>query len=78
MEFGWAYLVPAIAVAGGITYVILKSYWKSRGQIASTSGNSELRAALDASTAASRAILDRLESIETRLGTVEKTLTDIP
>jgi uncharacterized membrane protein YedE/YeeE len=76
MEFGWAYLVPAIAVAGGITYVILKSYWKSRGQ--SSGSNTELQAALEASTAASKAILDKLESIETRLGTVEKTLTDIP
>jgi hypothetical protein len=76
MEFGWAYLVPAIAVAGGITYVILKSYWKSRGQ--SSGSNTELQTALEASTAASKAILDKLESIETRLGTVEKTLTDIP
>jgi hypothetical protein len=76
MEFGWAYLVPAIAVAGGITYVTLKAYWRSKSQ--SSGGNTELQAALEASTAASKAILDKLEGIETRLGRVEKTLTDIP
>ncbi|HEY8914050.1 hypothetical protein [Lacisediminihabitans sp.] len=35
-------------------------------------------AALDANTAASAAMLARRENIETRIGTVEKTLTDIP
>lgn len=69
-------LVPVVAIAGGITYAILLAYFKSKTKWATTSP--ELQSALEANTAASRAILDRLDSIESRLGTVEKTLTDIP
>jgi hypothetical protein len=69
-----ATLIPVIAVAGGLTYVILQSYWKHRAP-ADSAG---LQAALEANTTASKAILDRLESIDARLGTVEKTLNDIP
>jgi hypothetical protein len=71
-------LIPVIAVAGGLTYAILASYWKSREHFAKASGTDELRSALDASTAASKAILDRLDTIDARLTAVEKTLTDIP
>ncbi|MET4782612.1 hypothetical protein [Glaciihabitans sp. UYNi722] len=71
-----ATLIPVVAIAGGITYAILSTYWKSKEKVAGSSP--DLRAALDANTAASRAILERLDSIEARLGTVEKTLTDIP
>ena len=69
-------LIPVVAIAGGITYVILLAYFKSKSKWATSSP--ELQAALEANTAASRAILERLDSIESRLGTVEKTLTDIP
>lgn len=78
MEYGWAYLIPVVAIAGGITYATLSMYWKRKSQLAKSSGTEELRAALEANTAASAAVLARLESIETRIGTVEKTLTDIP
>jgi hypothetical protein len=71
-------LIPIIAIVGGLTYVILNSYWKSKSRFAESSGTGDLRAALDANTAASKAILARLESIDARLGTVEKTLNDIP
>jgi hypothetical protein len=71
-------LVPVVAVAGGLTYAILASYWKSKERFAKASGTDDLRGALDASTAASKAVLDRLDAIDARLRTVEKTLTDIP
>ncbi|MCU1558730.1 MAG: hypothetical protein JWN09_2725 [Microbacteriaceae bacterium] len=76
MEYGWAYIIPVVAIAGGITYAIFNSYFKSKGRIAAAAP--DLQAALEANTAASNAILERLDSIESRLGTVEKTLTDIP
>ncbi len=74
MDFYW--LIPVTAVGGGITYAILNTYWKSKSH--SASAGPGLQAALEANTAASTAILARLDSIEARLGTVEKTLTDIP
>jgi hypothetical protein len=74
MDFYW--VIPVVAIAGGITFVTLNSYWKSKRAFAPT--DSGLKAALEANTAASTAILARLDSIEARLGAVEKTLTDIP
>jgi hypothetical protein len=71
-------LIPVVAIGGGITYAILSSYWKHKTQFAKSSGTDELRAALDANTQASKAIVDRLDAIDARLSTVEKTLTDIP
>ena len=76
MESLLAYLVPLVAV--GLTYAILSIYWKRKSEFAKSSGTDDLRAALDANTTASAAVLTRLEAIETRIGTVEKTLTDIP
>ncbi|HEY0258282.1 MAG TPA: hypothetical protein VGC18_00390 [Lacisediminihabitans sp.] len=68
-------LIPVVAIAGGITYAILNSYWKSKRY---SGPSAELAGALEASTAANRAVAERLENIEARLGVVEKTLTDIP
>lgn len=76
MDFYW--LIPVVAIAGGITYAILNSYWKSgaRGNAAATDPG--LSAALAENAAVNKAILDKLGSIDARLGAVEKTLTDIP
>ena len=68
------YLIPVVAIVGGITYAILASYWRSKRD----ASNPELQAALEANTAASKAIVEKLESIDTRLSAVENTLTDIP
>jgi len=77
MDFYW--LIPVVAIGGGITYAIMNSYFKSKSQMNSASPASpELQVALEANTAASRAILERLDRIDARLGAVEKTLTDIP
>ena len=75
MESLPAYLVPLVAV--GLTYAILSIYWRRKSEFAKSSGTDDLRAALDANTTAGAAVLTRLEAIETRIGTVEKTLTDI-
>lgn len=70
MEYGWGYLIPAIAVAGGITYAILNKYWKTKAQLGSP-------ALIEQNIETNRAVLAKLDSIESRLGVVEKTLTDI-
>lgn len=76
MDFYW--LIPVVAIAGGITYAILNSYWKSgtRGNVAAADPG--LSIALSENAAVNKAILEKLGSIDARLGAVEKTLTDIP
>lgn len=76
MDFYW--LIPVIAVAGGITYAILNSYWKSGASSNATTADPGLAAALAENAAVNKALLEKLDSIDARLGAVEKTLTDIP
>ena len=78
MEYLWPYLIPIVAIGGGITYAILAQYWKRKAEFATNATSPDLLAALEANTEASRAIIARLDAIDSRLGTVEKTLTDIP
>lgn len=72
---GW--IVPVVAVIGGLTWLTLSAYWKYRLR-ASEGGGPNLRGALDANTEATRAVLAKLETLDQRLTAVEKTLTDIP
>lgn len=76
MDFYW--LIPVIAVAGGITYAILNSYWKSDAHRNGATADPGLAAALAENAAVNKALLEKLDSIDARLGAVEKTLTDIP
>lgn len=76
MDFYW--LIPVVAIAGGITYAILKSYWNSAAHGNAAVTDSGLAAALAENAAVNKAILEKLGSIDARLGAVEKTLTDIP
>jgi hypothetical protein len=76
MDFYW--LIPVVAIAGGITYAILNSYWKSGARGNATAADPGLAAALAENAAVNKALLEKLGSIDARLGAVEKTLTDIP
>lgn len=78
MDSNWYYLIPIVAIAGGITYAILNSYWKSKSGHAAASVNPDLAAALAENAAVNKALLEKLDSIDSRLSAVEKTLTDIP
>jgi len=71
MNFYW--IIPAVAIVGGLVYVILTSYWKSR-----RNADSSTQKAVDEHTATNKAVLDKLDSIDSRLTAVEKTLNDIP
>ena len=73
MEYLDAYLIPIVAVGGGITYAILNRYGKSKERV----GNPTMPKALEENTAVNKAMLEKLHSIDTRLSAVEKTLTDI-
>lgn len=76
MDYYW--LIPVIAVAGGLTYAILQAYWKHNAQSTATAADPSIAAALSENAEVNRAILGRLDAIDARLGAVEKTLTDIP
>lgn len=78
MEYLWPYLIPIVAIGGGITYAIFREYWKRKAEFSTGTTSPELLAALEANTEASKAIVARLDTIDSRLGSVEKTLTDIP
>lgn len=78
MEYFWPYLIPIVAIIGGITYAILAQYWKRKTEFTTNATSPNLLAALEANTQASSAIIARLDVIDSRLGAVEKTLTDIP
>ena len=72
---GW--IIPVVAIIGGVTFLILATYWKYQ-QRTSEHASPELRRTLDANTEASRAVLAKLAALDLRLATIEKTLTDIP
>lgn len=71
------WIIPVVAIIGAATFLTLATYWKYRHRTAQAA-SPELRRALDANTESSRAVLARLDVLDQRLATVEKTLTDIP
>jgi hypothetical protein len=71
-------LIPLVVIAGAIGYAILLTYWRSKEKWSRASGAADLRKALADSTAASQAILERLDTLDARLAVVERTLTEIP
>lgn len=73
---GWI-IIPVVAIIGWVIFVTLATYWKYRHRTAEAA-SPELRRTLDASTDATRAVLAKLDALDQRLATVEKTLTDIP
>ena len=73
---GWI-IIPVVAIIGWVIFVTLATYWKYRHRTSEVA-SPELRRTLDANTEASRAVLAKLDALDQRLATVEKTLTDIP
>ena len=71
------WISPVVAIIGAATFLTLATYWKYRHRTAEVT-SPELRRTLDATTEASRAVLAKLDALDQRPATVEKTLTDIP
>lgn len=63
------------SVAG--VHDVVREVYKGKASVAEA-GNSDIKQALDETVAANKLVLAKLESIETRLASVEKTLNDIP
>jgi hypothetical protein len=68
--FGWIGI--AFVLVWGITAVVGSLTWALKRD------NPKLAEAIAENTAVNKALLEKLGTIETRLGAVEKTLNDIP
>ncbi|SDN77302.1 hypothetical protein SAMN05216368_107129 [Cryobacterium flavum] len=77
MNFDFAYLVPIVAIIGGITYAIFNLYFKSCRQAAGSEGSTALTHALAESNATNAALLEKLTSLDTRLVAIERTLSEV-
>lgn len=73
--------VVVVAVAGIVAGVITNAVNKSsdaKKHLADSQAGLEFRTLAEEAVAANHALADRLAEIESRLGAIEKTLTDIP
>jgi len=70
-------IIPVVAIVGWVIFLTLATYWKYRHRTSEVA-SPELRKTLDANTETNRAVLAKLDALDQRLATVEKTLTDIP
>lgn len=77
MQFDWFYLVPLVAIVGGITYGIFGLYFKSRRQETAGKGSPDLQAALARSNELNLRLLEKLDSMDTRLKGIERTLNEV-
>ncbi|TFD58821.1 hypothetical protein E3T39_10605 [Cryobacterium suzukii] len=75
MNFDFAYLVPIVAIIGGITYAIFNQYFKSRRR--DNEGSPAVREALARSNETNAALLSRLTAMDTRLAAIERTLSEV-
>ncbi len=72
MDVPWYGWIAVIGVIGWATMVIIGSTGYARRK-----GGTQSAAILEQNVAVNQAVLAKLEAIETRLGVVERTLTDI-
>ncbi|TFD46996.1 hypothetical protein E3T55_16665 [Cryobacterium frigoriphilum] len=77
MGFDWAYLIPIAGIVGGITYGIFAMYFKSRRHTSDSSSVSALRDALATSNETNARLLAKLDSMDARLGSIERTLSEV-
>lgn len=77
MQSNWEYIVAVVVIVGGIIYVILARYFKTKREIAQLNGSSVASKILEENTEMNSKVLQKLDALESRLATVEKTLTDI-
>ena len=77
MDFDFAYLIPIVAIIGGITYAIFNKYFKTRRHVAEIEGSPALRQALATSNEINAALLEKLGATDTRLVAIERTLSEV-
>jgi hypothetical protein len=77
MDYAFAFLVPIVAIVGGITYSIFNQYFKTRRHLVESEGSPALRQALATSNEINAALLEKLSAMDTRLMAIERTLSEV-
>lgn len=77
MESAWAYMVPAIAIAGVFTFAIFSLYFKTRRRIAESEGSPAWGAELARSNELNARLLETMTAMDARLSSIERTLNEV-
>lgn len=73
------FLIPIIAIVAWGAHRVVHEIYDGRAKVAQAGqGQGDLKRSLDETAAVNRQVLAKLDSLETRLANVEKTLNDIP
>jgi hypothetical protein len=72
------FLIPLVAIVGYFIYRIFDAHYRSKREIPTHADGTGLRRVIEDNVATSKQVLAKLESLEARIGGVEKTLNDIP
>lgn len=71
------FLIPILAILMGGIHRVVKESYKGKIKVAEA-GHGDVKRALDEAALVNKQVLAKLESLEARLASVEKTLNDIP
>jgi hypothetical protein len=75
----WGFIWVLVPVAGIVGWAIRENAkYRAQGRSADLAGTSELKSVVEQNTAVNKQLLEKLDSLEGRLASVEKTLNDIP
>jgi hypothetical protein len=74
----WLGAVAVVAILAGTTTSIIYGANETKRKLAEAANGGDYKKLADESAAVQRQVLARLDALDGRLATVEKTLTDIP
>lgn len=78
MDNALAYMIPIVAIVGGITYAIFNQHFRTQRRIAETAGPSALLEALSVSQETSTVLRRRMDGLDSRLRALELPTTTPP
>lgn len=76
--FFWLALVAIVGIAAAVILKVVNTNAEMRKYLADAQHGGNYKAIAEASATTNAAVLARLTEVESRLGAIEKTLTDIP
>jgi len=71
------FLIPIVAILAWGAHGVVREIYKGKARVAEA-GRGDAQQALDEGVAINKQVLTKLDALETRLASVEKTLNDIP
>jgi TolA-binding protein len=77
--YWWNFVWVIVPVAAIVAWMVRENArYRAQGRSTDSLGASELKSVVEQNTAVNRQLLEKLDSLEGRLASVEKTLNDIP